>query len=295
MSLAARHVSQVETVRSPRRVPYVPSCYPALVALDGPTDVRLALVLRRLGTGGTITDAAGDAGVTRKTILRWRSPGAWCVPGFREACDLVTVLASVATPEARAKIERIVMAWTPSGGDDVLGGDGLAEQELECGDDADGAQPPSPPPTDPDVLGSDGRELLASRPSRARLPAPPRTLAAHPTAEQLYPQRRAPTRDEWISMMADLATDPLQPASVRCAAIASNTAALEIKATRRSTPEQGVDPGVAEAASKQGRDPGVPASVWQEARQNFLGPAPDAEPEAEQSGDVVAFEQPKPG
>jgi hypothetical protein len=261
-----------------------------------PTDVRLALILRRLGAGGTISDAGLDAGVSRKTILRWRSPGAWCVPGFREACDRVTALASAGTHHTRAEIERIVLAWTPSGGDDVFDGE-LEADEQECWADAEvqagsGEDPPAPPPANPDVLDTDGRELVATRPPRARLPAPARNIAAHPTAEQLYPQRRPPTPDEGLSMMADLATDPLQPASVRCAAIAYMAAAFKDKAaSRRPGAEQGVDAAVVEAASKQGRDPGVPASVWQEARQRFLGPAPDAEPEAEQGGDVVEFER----
>jgi hypothetical protein len=283
------------------------------VALDEtPTDVRLALVLRRLGAGGTITAASVDANVSRKTVLRWRSPGAWCVPGFAEACDRVTALASVAAPENRMEIERIVLAWTPSGGDDLFDGE-LAEDEQECWADADGAQPApepaessfdgglepaSPPPAEPDVLDTNGREIVASRPQRARLPAPPRTLAAHPTAEQLYPTRRAPTPEETLSMMADLATDPLQPASVRCAAIAYMAAAHKDQAApRRSNTDPAVDPAVAEAASKQGRDPGVPASVWQEARQNFLGPAPDPDPAsgATLGGDVVEFERAPPG
>jgi hypothetical protein len=246
------------------------------MAPDGPTDVRLALVLRRLGAGGTITAAGIDAGVTRKTVLRWRAPGAWCVPGFGEACDRVTALAEIGTPDAREQIEQIVIAWAPSGSDDVF------DTVLEPDD--------APPPADPDVLAADGRELVASRPPRAKLPAPPRTLAEHPTAEQLYPQRRPPTPDEQLSMMADLATDPLQPASVRCAAIAYMAATMD-KARRRAVAEQGVDAAVAEAARERGREPGVPASVWQEARKNFLGPAPEPAPDAERSGDVVEFER----
>jgi hypothetical protein len=259
------------------------------MAPDGPTDVRLALVLRRLGAGGTIAAAGLDAGVTRKTILRWRSPGSWCVTGFAEACDRVTALATVPTPDAREEIERIVLAWTPSGGDDVFDGDELADDEQEPGFGDD--EQPSAPTAEPDVLDTSGREIVASRPPRARLPAPPRRLSEDPSAEQLYPSRRAPTRDEWVSMMADLAMDPLQPASVRCAAIASGNASFNQAAPRRPASDPAVDPAVVAAARERGREPGVPAGVWQEARKNFLGPAPGPAPDAERSGDVVEFER----
>lgn len=271
---------------------HVPSCYPACVAPNGPpTDARLALILRRLGAGGTITAAGVDAGVTRKTIRRWRSPGAWCVVGFDSACERVTALAASGAPGARSEIDKIVHAWTPVivpddgpspldavetrrwaavGGVPVLG-----ERDSDV--------------TEPDVLDTDGREIVASRSNPPRPPAP---RQEHLTAEQLYPSRRGPTHDEWTSMMTDLVMDPTQPASVRCAAIASNTAAFANQAPRRVAADQAE--AVVEAARERGRDPGVPASVWQEARQNFLGPAPEPEPEADKSGDVVEFERPGP-
>jgi hypothetical protein len=128
---------------------------------------------------------------------------------------------------------------------------------------------------------------------RERAPSAPRpSPAGQLTADQMYPRRRAPTRDEWVSMMADLALDPMQPSSVRCAAIASGNAALVGQQLRRGAADQAADAGAAEAARERGRDAGVPANVWQEARQNFLGPAPV--PEAEQGGDVVGFERAPP-
>jgi hypothetical protein len=287
------------------------------VAPDGsPTDVRLALILRRLGAGGTITAAGVDAGVTRKTILRWRSPGAWCVTGFGEACDRVSEIAASGGADARAEIERIVLAWTPAGCEAELvdvdfdlippgeqqrwaavGGLPVLEAQARPVDAGhDGQVEPSSPVTDPDVLDTEGREIVGSRAPSGRAHTRSQDLTGeHLSAEQLYPKRRAPTRDEWNSMMADLAMDSLQPASVRCAAIASGNASFNQAAPRRPVADPGVDPAVAEAASKQGRDPGVPASVWQQARQNFLGPAPDPEPDATRSGDVVEFERAPPG
>jgi hypothetical protein len=287
------------------------------VVPDGtPTDARPALILRRLGAGGTITAAGVDAGITRKTVLRWRSPGPWSIAGFGAACDRVASLAASGEAEARAEIDRIVLAWTPPrivepvvdfeliregerrrwaavGGVPVL----QARPELERIETdrvdlgpADQASPASA--AEPDVLGTDGREIVASCSSPAHAPPVRADLTGqHLAAEQLYPKRRAPTRDEWVSMMADLALDPMQPASVRCAAIASGNAALVGQVPRRAATEQSIDLGVAEAARERGRDAGVPATVWQEARQNFLGPAP---PEAEQVGDVVGFERAPP-
>lgn len=257
-----------------------------------PTDARLALILRRLGAGGTITAAGMDVGVTRKTIQRWRSPGQWCVPGFGAACDRVIALAPARTPEAFEEIEQIVDAWAAPaplvyrGGDDVL--DQLGDHE-QAEDDGAGDLAPL---AEPDVLDVDGREL-ASRGRAARAPAPRIAPPAHLTAEQLYPKRRAPTREEWISMMADLALDPLAPASVRCAAIASGNAALVGQQPRRAAPELTPE-SVAAEARERGRDPGVPRSVWEEAKRSFLGPAlvPDADDSA--GGDVVELEQSTP-
>ena len=135
--------------------------------------------------------------------------------------------------------------------------------------------PRAPRPVVPDVLDSQGNALSVQgeRPSAAS-PSP-------------YPTERPPTRDEFNVILTRLIVREKTPERVRAVAIAALNSSLPEGETRRGqvrTPE--LEEVAAQAA--RAREQGVPASVWQEARKNFLGPAPE---EAEQGGDVVEFEQ----
>jgi len=85
--------------------------------------------------------------------------------------------------------------------------------------------------------------------------------------------------------MALLSKDSSQPAQVRAVAIAAVSSGVLGGPVRRPVEAEQVPSQV------RGRDPGVPASVWKEARKNFLGPAPDDKPDAAPGGDVVEFER----
>jgi hypothetical protein len=266
-------------------------------------DPRPAQILRRIGTGGLVEQAAADVGISRKTIPRWREK----LEGFGKAYNRVVELASIGTPESIAEVEAIVASWTPgglvseaeraaiagpTGGEAELELEPETDFEPEPGDPAHGdvpgvevampdAEQPELERVEPDVLSVDGRELVVSPQlgtGRPRRPKPP------------YTTTRPPTLNEWTATMAALAVDTTQPERIRLGAIASVTATLAGgPGARLNRPVD--DVAVAEAARERGRDAGVPANVWQEAKQNFLGPAP---PEAEQGGDVVGFERAPP-
>jgi hypothetical protein len=93
-------------------------------------------------------------------------------------------------------------------------------------------------------------------------------------------------REKFKKAMAKIGLDKKQPERVRAVAIAAVSSALNGGPVRGRPAE--LEEVVAQAARERGREQGVPASVWQEARKNFLGPAPE---EAEQGGEVVEFEQ----
>jgi hypothetical protein len=144
----------------------------------------------------------------------------------------------------------------------------------------------APPPTciEPDVLDASGTVLAVQGERRSAAPISPYTTV------------RPPTKDEWLAEMAALALDRKEPERVRVMAGVSVSALLQAGVGGRwAKPEEVVDAAVAEAARERGRDPGVPASVWQEARQNFLGPAPEPASDSTRSGDVVEFERAPPG
>lgn len=261
-----------------------------LVQLDV-TDTRPASVLRLIGAGFTAKDAAHKVGVNRKTIARWRSG----LAGFGEAYNRALLLSHDGGPVVREALDRLVREWTP--GELLELHESAAQKEVAPAapspvtDTSPASEPehvkPDPAPerppakrttcVDPDVLDERGKELtsrVAHRPEPDPGPAP-------------YTTARPPTPSEWTAEMAKLALDPSQPASVRAVAIAAVSSRLN------GGPMRGQSPADIEevTGTVRGRDPGVPASVWKEARKNFLGPAPDAEPEAEPIGDVVEFER----
>lgn len=196
------------------------------------------------------------AGVNRKTVTRWRQG----VVGFAAAYDRAVQLSRDESERARRELELLVLAWTPGG---LVTN---AEQSV----------------VDPDVLGADGSEITL----QGALPSKPFVSP--------YTKVRPPTPDEWIAEMAAMAKDERQPERVRVTAIAAvTTGLLGGPGGRSRRPAELDDPAMAAAAQARGRDPGVPASVWQEARRNFLGPAP-AQADDSKGGDVVELEQATP-
>jgi hypothetical protein len=196
----------------------------------------------------------------------------------------VTYLAMDGAPAALEEIDAIVRSWTPGGLvsqaelDAIVAG---PEAEPDSDDPELGPRLSDTGATDPDVLDAEGHELVV-RPtlgtSQPRKPKSPYTTV------------RPPTLAEWIAELAAIAKDKNEPERIRHTAIVSATAALAGgPGGRVGRPVD--DAAVVEAARERGREPGVPASVWQEARQNFLGPAPEPAPDAERSGDVVEFER----
>jgi len=220
-------------------------------ALVPSPDHRLAAILRLMGVGWTIAAIAADLRLNRKTITRWRTSS----EEFGEASDRVMELARQGTPAALAEIDQIVAAWTPP------------PRRPELGE----VEPEHVEPTEPEVLGRDGR--LVTRRAPAPMPSD--------IAEDVYTSKRPPTPAEWLAEVAEIAKDPNEPERLRAVAITCVSSALFGGAGSRLGARQ-ADAGpspAAEAAQQaarreRGRDAGVPASVWQEARANFLGPAP---------------------
>jgi len=205
-----------------------------------------------IGDGESLTAAAAACGVNRKTVYRWRA----ALPGFGDALDRVLALSADGSPRARREVENVVRAWAPSG---------VPEREHES--------------ALPDVLGRDGRVLVSGErvEQEGQLEQP---------GGQIYTSKRPPTRDEWIAMMTDLALDPAQPDRLRLGAMASVSTALGNgpagragRASDRVAELQAAEQQEA-AQREKGRDAGIPASVWHEARQNFLGPPAAATGEA---------------
>ena len=127
------------------------------------------------------------------------------------------------------------------------------------------AEQPELERAEPAVLDTSGREIVIE-------PAPGTVAVRRPKPP--YTTVRPPTLAEWTATMAALAVDTNQPERIRLGAIASVTATLAGgPGGRLNRPVD--DVAVAEAARERGRDAGVPAQVWQQARENFLGPAPE--------------------
>lgn len=262
-------------------------------------DRRPAEILRLVGDGATGRDAAAKLGINRRTVIRWREQ----IAGFGEAYDRAAKLSREETAEAREELDQLVAAWTPGAAakpdpehePDPETLKARLEREPEWVRErlrpllkSDGpAEPTSvaaPSAVVPDVLDSSGAEITVHGSRPPAKPASPYTTA------------RPPTRDEWLAEMAAMAKDPKQPERVRVTAIAAVSTGLFGGPGGRSTRPADLD-DVAMAAAAQGqargRDPGVPASVWQEARRNFLGPAP-APADDSKGADVVELEQATP-
>ncbi len=222
-------------------------------ALVPSPDHRLAAILRLMGVGWTIAAIAADLRLNRKTITRWKAS----VEEFGEASERVMDLARQGTPAALAEIDRIVAAWTPPPRRPELG-------EL--------VEPEGAGPTEPEVLGRDGR--LVTRRAPAPMPSE--------IAEDVYTSKRPPTPAEWLAEMAEIAKDPNEPERLRAVAITCVSSALfggpGVRLGGRQSdagPSPAAEAAQEAARRERGRDAGVPASVWQEARANFLGPAPE--------------------
>lgn len=252
------------------------------------TDPRPARILRLVGNGMAARDAAAKTGISRKTVERWRQR----VSGFGDAYNLAVTLSRDISPNGREALDRLVQTWAPGGLAEPVDPADPPPVELRQAEPSPAREPVSPieplsepeqPRTerpacvDPDVLDAHGKEIT--------------THVARRGEASPYTTARPPTRDEWLAEMAKLGLDKSQPERVRAVAIAAVSSGLNGGPVRVRGPAE-LEEVVAAAA--RGRDPGVPASVWQEARKSFLGPAPVAESEDE-SGDVVEFERAPPG
>lgn len=235
-------------------------------------------------------------GISRKTIIRWRER----VPGFGDAYDKAAALGRDGSAKARQELSLIVAAWTPGGITEVDPRPELAPEPSK----APATEPaPDPEPAEAPVLeaaqrpGIDNLERepawvrervrsaleLATDRAEAEVVEPDVLDAAGsevsvrgPRAPLApYTKVRPPTRDEWLAEMAAIAKDPEQPERVRVTAIAAVSSGLFGGPGGRSTRPADLDDATVAAAAKRGRDPGVPASVWEQARRNFLGPAPE--------------------
>jgi len=211
-------------------------------ALD---DQRPAAILRNIGNGMNAGEVSKLVGVDRSTVLRWKRGN----PGFAAAFDRAAALSRDASPEGRETLDKLVAAWAPGGLDRAW---------------------PRHLAVAVDVIGSDGRTIASGDGASG-------DAAADPSAP--YTTRRPPTRDEWLAEMARLSLCPNTPERVRAVCIAAVTSGLLGGPGDRSSRPKGLDDlDVTEAArAARGREAGVPASVWVEARRNFLGPAPGDE------------------
>jgi transposase len=217
------------------------------VVID-PQDARPAEILRLLGEGKTKQEAAALVGISRRTVSRWLAG----LEGFADATERAQQLGRRGSTRASEQLAALVAEWTPGG----LMGASLEKSE-----------PSAPPlrvaeveevePVEPDVLDAAGRRL--NGPRRSRGPRPP-------------------TRDEWLAQLAAMATDEREAPAIRCAAIRCVTASLFGGPGRGLARGEPVDTEVLAPAVE--RDRGVPASVWQDARRNFLGPAADGPADA---------------
>jgi len=247
-------------------------------------DSDLKEVLRLVGEGGTCIEAAERIGVDRKTIVRWRKS----IPGFGAAYDQAVELSR--DPDASGELDLLVRSWRTASENDAADAGSVAAVTPP----PPKPRPPKPPdparvasmpvlpraakPVVPDVLDSQGNALSVQGERPAASPSP-------------YPTERPPTRDEFNVILTRLIVREKTPERVRAVAIAALNSSLPEGDARRGqvrTPE--LEQVVAQAAASRGRDAGVPASVWQEARRNFLGPAPDAR-DGDQGGEVVDLEQ----
>lgn len=248
-------------------------------------DTRLGSILRLVGTGTTAKDAASTLGISRKTMERWRKS----VPRFGEAYARAVKLSRDESPSAPNELDLLVRTWTPGG---LVAPTGVADAPpAAVAQPSPAREPerlpalapePEPEPAkcvEPDVLDARGKELTKV----AR-----RGPGSEPEDEPApYTTARPPTPAEWLAEMAALSLNTSEPARVRAVAIAAVSSALH-GGPVRGRPDV---PGKVEVEKVGGREPGVPASVWEQARKNFLGPAPDAEPDDARSGDVVELER----
>jgi hypothetical protein len=250
----------------------------------------------------TARDAAAKIGINRKTVERWRQH----LSGFGDAYTSAAKLSRVGTPEGRDALDLLVRTWTPGGL--------VSHVETAALDELRGAtvaligtgkvaptEPPSPVAEPPRAR--EPEPVIEPLPER-KLPRVERTECVEPDVLDVrgkeltphvarrdeispYTTARPPTRDEWLAEMAKLSLDKTQPDRVRAVAIAAVSSGLNGGPVRARPAD--IEEVTTAAARERGRDPGVPASVWEEAKKNFLGPAP--EPEATRSGDVVEFDR----
>jgi hypothetical protein len=250
-------------------------------------DPRLAEVLRLVGEGKTCSAAAARVGLNRKTVQRWRTS----IPGFGAAYDQAVQLSSKGE-DGRDLLELLTRSWMLDAPDTLPTRAPSVNEALRMIQNSARSKPSSEPAAtpseeapvtaerrsaavEPDVLDAQGQEIAVQgeRPEVAAPPSP-------------YTTQRPPTRAEFNSMLAQLIMRDKTPERVRAVAIAALNSSLPDEPSRSRRLPEIEEPVVTTARA---REQGVPASVWQEARRNFLGPAPeDAQSE---DGQIVELDQ----
>ena len=234
---------------------------------------QAAFVLRAIGDGKSVDDAANALGITRRTITRWRDRD----PEFAGAADLVRSLRRDGDAEA---IDTIVAAWTRG----ALPVDASEPEPAERAEPAHVASEAPAGPVDPPIPPSRPRPR-ASEPviaevldlSGRSLTDPGPTPAAARDPEQPYTRTRPPTAEEWTAEMAAIALDPNQPEGLRRVAAMIVTGMFDRTAKRSPSPAA-LEKEIAEPSTR-----GVRKSVWAEARREFLGPPPSERGQTEDS------------
>jgi len=261
--------------------------------------------------------AAEKVGLSRKTVLRWRTS----IPGFGDAIDAVLRLRKC--DDGEAEICRIVTEWTPVGiyraevseavTPDVLGEDGSellvssggvdleADQDALDEDPGDDV-PDEPSAAEPEPVGVDVSEPSAPEPPPEHEPEPspePEPVVIEvreaPSPRPLPAKTAKPpkgsTCEEWITLLYTLASDVGEDPGVRRTAIVAGAAAvLGGPVGRQPLGSKAIDVEgeEREKALREGRPRGVSRKAWREVREKFLGPPlPAAEESETEQADVV--------
>src|SRR5690606_1868492 len=211
-------------------------------------------------------------------------------PEFGAACGLVRELGA-ATDDVSARALRVLLnRWRPPQ---------PPPADLEAAEPAPVAAKTEPvvvdvevvsgPPKNPEPTEVPGPKPRGRRPDPEPGHLPPGPLARLPLIELV--KLEIPSDDEIAAFCWQTVRNPNESDGMRRAALAALTLDRQSRGRKAGELHQSIE---AEArAGVRGRDPGVPASVWQEARRNFLGPAP-APADDSKGADVVELEQATP-
>jgi hypothetical protein len=281
--------------------------------------------LELIATGMKQSDVVAELGTTERSLSRAMARPTHDGLKFGAAINVAKELLARGTPEAQAALSQLVDAWRPPEPEpppvvepepEPLPEPEPVELPLPELPVPDPVEPPITPPEpvanpSPVTTGEDAtfeREaqggaitkpdrvvVEAEVVSRPRKPGRPPKVDpnAVPEPPPPYPATREELREKLFEFYWAKMHDKTEHPRMRVVCTqALHSEAFEPRFSR-AHPSPAAEAIEQQAARERGRDPGVPASVWQEARRNFLGPAPD-EAETDKGGDVVEFEQATP-